>query len=123
VSYSFHHLSFGSWMATVGQAGRETLRLEPDEASQHGLAHAGSSQPADNGGAPALANAMFLDLLTRVGPKIHEAQPNDQMIRLISGEFAAELLRPMRPGQEITFSAEYVRRWYENRRQRFASTA
>jgi hypothetical protein len=28
----------------------------------------------------------------------------------------------MRPGQEATFSAEYVRRWYENRRQRIAST-
>jgi DNA-binding transcriptional ArsR family regulator len=123
VSYSFHHLSFGSWMATVRQAGRETLRLEPDETSQHGYGDAGSSQPAGGGGAPAFANAMFRDLLTRVRPKIHQAQPNDQMTRLISGEFAEELLRPMRPGQEITFSAEYVRRWYENRRQRFASTA
>jgi hypothetical protein len=34
-----------------------------------------------------------------------------------------ELLRPMRPGQEATFSAEFVSRWLENRRQRFASTA
>jgi hypothetical protein len=123
VSYSFHHLSFGSWTATVGQAGREPLRLEPDQADQHGNENAGSSQPADSATAPALVDAMFRDLLTRVRPRIHEAQPNDQMTRLLGGEFAAELLRPMRAGQEITFTAEYVRRWYENRRERFASTA
>ena len=52
-----------------------------------------------------------------------DGQSADAVAQLISGEFAAELLSPMRPGQEATFTAEYVRRWYENRRQRFASTA
>jgi hypothetical protein len=116
VSYTFHHMSFGSWMATVGQGGREPLRLEPDEILQHDSEDAGT-------GASQLANAMFRDVFARARPKIDDAQPNDPVTRLISAEFAAELLRPTRPGQEATFSAEYVRRWHENRRQRFASTA
>jgi hypothetical protein len=45
------------------------------------------------------------------------------LIQVISLEFAEELVRPMRPGQEATFTAEFVRRWYENRRQRFGATA
>jgi DNA-binding transcriptional ArsR family regulator len=113
VSYTFHHLSFGSWMATIGQGGREPSRLEPVE----------NPDPNEKVGASELANAMFRDVLARVRPRIDDAQPTDSVTRVISGEFAAELLRPMRPGQEATFSAEYARRWYENRRQRFASTA
>jgi DNA-binding transcriptional ArsR family regulator len=115
VSYTFHHLSFGSWKATVGQSGYQPVPLESDE-------KASSGQLNESTGAPELARAMFSDLLTRARPKIRDFQPNDSLTRLISGEFATELLRPMRPGQEATFSAEYVRRWYENRRQRFAST-
>jgi DNA-binding transcriptional ArsR family regulator len=123
VSYTFHHLALGSWMATVGQAGHEPLRLEPDEDNEHAQGHAGSNQPNDKTGAPEVASAMFRDVLVRARPKIHDAQPTGPVTQLISAEFAAELLRPMRPGQDATFSGEYIRRWYENRRQRFASTA
>jgi len=42
---------------------------------------------------------------------------------VISRDFSEELLRPMRPGQEATFTATFVRRWFENRRQRFGATA
>ena len=112
VSYTFQHLSFGSWMATIGQGGREPSRLEPVE----------NRDPNEKTSASELANAMFRDVLTRARPRIDDAQPTDAVTGVISGEFAAELLRPMRPGQEATFSAAYVRRWYENRRQRFAST-
>jgi DNA-binding transcriptional ArsR family regulator len=114
VTYTFHHMSFGSWMATVLQPGHESVRLEPERA--------GSGQPDESTGAPELAYAMFSDLLTRTRPKIQDGHPDEPLTRMISGEFADELLRPMRPGQEATFSEEYVRRWYENRRQRFAST-
>lgn len=112
VSYTFQHLSFGSWMATIGQGGREPSRVEPVE----------NRDPNEKTSASELANAMFRDVLTRARPRIDDAQPTDAVTGVISGEFAAELLRPMRPGQEATFSAAYVRRWYENRRQRFAST-
>jgi len=70
-----------------------------------------------------LAHAIFRDVLARSHFKLNEAKPMDAVAQLISGEFAVELLRPMRPGQEATFSAEFVTRWLENRRQRFASTA
>jgi len=116
VSYTFHHLTFGSWKATVGQPGYEPVPLESDEIADSG-------QLNESTGAHELANAMLSDLLTRTQPQIHNDQSNDPLTRMISDEFAAELLRPMRPGQQATFSAEYVRRWYENRRQRFASTA
>jgi hypothetical protein len=42
--------------------------------------------------------------------------------QVISREFSDELLRPLRRGQEATFTATFVRRWFENRRQRFGAT-
>ena len=48
---------------------------------------------------------------------------DDLLLQAISHEFAEELVRPMRTGQEATFTAEFVRRWHENRRQRFGATA
>ena len=125
VTYIVHHLSFGGWMATVSRRGREPLRLEPsgDPRSARENTEAGLSQEEERTTAQELAHAMFRDVVTRAHIQLKkDAKPADAMVRLISGEFAAELLRPMRPGQEATFTAEYVRRWYENRKQRFAST-
>jgi hypothetical protein len=48
---------------------------------------------------------------------------DDALLQVISREFAEELVRPMRAGQEATFTAEFVRRWHQNRRQRFGATA
>jgi hypothetical protein len=62
---------------------------------------------------------MFADALRRNAA----APADDAILRVVSQEFAEELLRPMRPGHEATFTAEFVRRWYENRRQRFGATA
>jgi len=40
----------------------------------------------------------------------------------VSREFAQDLLRPMRSGQDATFSVEFVRRWVRSRhRDRQAS--
>jgi hypothetical protein len=66
---------------------------------------------------------MFADALLRARPASTEAPASVDMTRVISGEFAEELLRAMRPGQEATFTAEFIRRWYENRRHRFVATA
>jgi microcompartment protein CcmK/EutM len=75
-------------------------------------------------GAGQLADAMFRDALSRARPPIHdEGPPVGDVTQVISGEFAEELLRSMRPGQEATFTAEFVRRWFENRRHRFGATA
>ena len=70
-----------------------------------------------------VVQAMFRDVLSRRPDRSGTAQSSDAVDQLISGEFATELLGPMRPGQEATFTSEFVRRWFENRRQRFASTA
>lgn len=124
VSYMVHHLSFGGWMATVSQRGRQPIRLEVDDGSQttRPALNPGSSQLEENTGSFELAEAMFSDVLARAGFNVNDPQSGDPLVKLISREFAAELLRPMGPDQEATFSAEFLRRWYENRRQRFAST-
>jgi hypothetical protein len=69
-----------------------------------------------------LALAMIHDALTRAGSNVNGQNVADAVLKLVGGEFAIELLHPMRPGQEATFTAEFMRRWYENRRQRFIST-
>jgi hypothetical protein len=112
VSYVLHHLSFGGWLGTITVAGREPKPFGPDE---------GPVEEAPD--APLLVHMMFKDVLAR-GPHAEAAaRPDDAVMQVISREFAEELLRPMRVGQEATFTAEFVRRWYENRRQRFGATA
>jgi hypothetical protein len=66
---------------------------------------------------------MFQDALDRARPPIADAPVTDDVTRVISGDFVEELLRSMRPGQEASFTAEFIRRWYENRRHRFGATA
>jgi hypothetical protein len=113
VTYAVHHLSFGGWMGTINIAGRQPRPLEPE---------AGDLDEAN--GAALLVHTMFRDV---VGKGRHQGSPpaklDDAQLEVISREFAEELVRPMRAGQEATFTAEFVRRWHENRRQRFGATA
>jgi hypothetical protein len=74
-------------------------------------------------GAAELVHLMFQDVVGNGTRRGTRGAPDDALIQLISHEFAEELVRPMRAGQEATFTAEFVRRWYENRRQRFGATA
>ena len=109
VSYRVRRLTSGAWEATVSVTSGESRPLTPD---------------VDGGldvrtSATQLAYAMFADALRQnATPPAH-----DVVVRLVSREFAEELLRPMRAGQEAMFTAEFVRRWYRNRRQRFGATA
>ena len=112
VSYVIHHLSFGGWLGTVNAAGRQPRQLD----SEHGHLEEAS-------GAQELVHAMFMEVLGKAHRRGAPASPDEALIQVISREFAEELVRPMRPGQEATFSAEFVRRWHENRRQRFGATA
>jgi DNA-binding transcriptional ArsR family regulator len=123
VTYTIHHLSFGGWIGTVSQGGRQPDQLEvADEVRQAGHESDLGGHLDDKTGAGRLAHAMFSDTLTRVRPSI-DAPATEEATRLISGEFAEELLRSMPQGQEATFTVEFVRRWYENRRQRLDATA
>ena len=111
VSYVIHHLSFGGWLGTVSVAGRQPRPFD----SGHG-------QLEEATGAHELVHIMFMEVLGKAHRQ-GAADPGEALIQVIGREFAEELVRPMRPGQEATFSAEFVRRWFENRRQRFGATA
>jgi DNA-binding transcriptional ArsR family regulator len=120
VTYTLHHLSFGGWMGIVNQRGRQAKQLD-HEVSGAEDAQAATSFDERTGPGP-LAEAVFRDALTRARAAVREPAPGEDLTRAISGEFAEELLRSMRPGQEATFTAEFVRRWFENRRHRFGAT-
>ena len=111
VSYVIHHLSFGGWLGTVNVAGRQPRPLE----SAH-------RQLDDATGAAELVLLMFKDVVVK-GHGRRPTLPEDALLEVISREFTAELVKPMRGGQEATFTAEFVRRWHENRRRRFGATA
>jgi hypothetical protein len=113
VSYVVHHLSFGGWVGTINVTGRQPRPFESTE---------GNLDEAS--GAAELVFLMFKDVVGKGhGRGSGHDTPDHALIQVISREFAEELVRPMRPGQEATFTAEFVRRWHENRRHRFGATA
>jgi len=111
-SYVIHHLSFGGWLGTINVAGRQPRSFD----SEHGHVEEAT-------GAAELAHLMFKEVVGNGQRRGVVAAPDGAAIEVISREFAEELLLPMRAGQAATFTAEFVRRWYENRRQRFGATA
>jgi len=111
VSYVIHHLSFGGWLGTINVAGLQPRPL--DSAGGHLDEAAGAAQ---------LVHLMFVDAVGKDQSRGTSRAPDDPGIQVIGQEFTQELVRPMRAGQEATFSAEFVRRWYENRRHKLGAT-
>jgi len=109
ISYVVHHMTFGGWIATAATGGLHPKTIEVE----------GQTQLDETSGAAQLAAAMFTHALQRTAP----TSADRALIQVISREFAEELLRPMRAGQDATFTAEFLRRWFENRQQRFGATA
>lgn len=119
VIYTIRHLSLGGWVATVSQRGRQPRQLagiDGDETESE------LESFDEETGAARLAEAMFRDALARARPAVSDGPPPEDVTRRISCEFAEELLRSMRPGQEAGFTAEFIRQWLENRRHRFGAT-
>jgi hypothetical protein len=112
VTYVIHHLSFGGWLGMINAAGRQPRAID----AEHGTLDEAT-------GSPELAHMMFKEVLGKGRRRGVPAALDGAAIQVISREFAEELMQPMRAGQEATFTAEFVRRWYENRRQRFGATA
>jgi hypothetical protein len=112
VSYAIHHLSFGGWLGTINVAGRPPRPFD----SEHGHMEEAT-------GAAELVYMMFKDVTGKRHRRGEASAPDEALLQVISREFAEELVRPMRAGQEATFTAEFVRRWHQNRRQRFGATA
>jgi hypothetical protein len=118
VSFVIHHLSFGGWLGTVNQPGREPQSLE-----MNGGSESRGEQFDEKTGAAQLALAMLRDVVGRGRRRGRQSAADDAAIQVISRDFSEELLRPMQAGHEATFTAAFVRRWFENRRQRFGATA
>jgi hypothetical protein len=112
VTYVLHHLSFGGWLGTINVAGRQARPF--DSAEGHLDEATGAAQ---------LVHRMFIDVVGKGHRRRGPNAPDDAVIQVISREFTEELVRPMRAGQEASFTAEFLRRWYENRRQRLGATA
>jgi hypothetical protein len=123
VTYTIHHLSFGGWLGTVSQRGRRPRHLDVTREGQPDATSSPSAELDERTGATQLAGAMFADALSRARSTSTDLPVTEDLTRRISGEFAGELLQSMRPGQEATFTAEFIRRWFENRRQRFRASA
>ena len=114
ITYTVHHLSYGGWIGTMFARGRQPKQLESREpASSHGL--------ADQPGPYDLAFRMFDDVLDQQRRKSRD-KADAAALRTVSREFADELLRPIQGGQEATFTAEFMRRWFENRRGRLKTS-
>jgi len=112
VTYVIHHLSFGGWLGTMKVAGRQSQPLDSAE-----------GQLDEATGAIQLVQMMFISVVGKGLRRGAPSAPDDAVLQVISREFTEELVQRMRAGQEATFTAEFVRRWYENRRQRFGATA
>jgi hypothetical protein len=111
MSYVIHHLSFGGWLGTVNAAGRQARSLDSEQ-----------GQLDEGTGAAELVHLMFKEVVGKGHRRDAPSVPEAAQIEVISRGFAQELVRPMHPGQEATFTAEFIRRWYENRRQKFGAT-
>lgn len=112
IAFSIHHLTFGGWIGTVSTAGHDPEPLHPDQ-----------GQLEERPGASTLSLQMFKTVLQTSARRATTNASEDPLVNLLSREFAEELMRPLRAGQEATFTAEFVRRWYENRRLRLGATA
>jgi len=122
--FTVHRLGTGDWLATVTTPGQRPTALEmPEWAEIYPAEHPRSDKVVadDSLGAPRLAHAMFESARRAAGLNtddywaIDQRRPNNQ---LISRAFAEERLWPMRRGQTAEFTADFVRRWYEDRIER-----
>jgi DNA-binding transcriptional ArsR family regulator len=119
-TYVVHRLATGDWVATVSDAqGRPTAIELPEWADIYEEHPRSDTVIADDSvGAPRLAHALFEDSHRRAGTDIEpfwSLEPDNQ---LIARAFAEERLWPMRPGQSAPFTADFMRSWYADRRQR-----
>jgi hypothetical protein len=104
VTYKVQHLARGGWSGTMHDRGREPRRLGP------------SPELDEQSGPAGLAQAMFSDVLGRESQKLMGSGSSDGGVPAISPEFANQLLAEIERGQEASFTAEFLRRWFENRR-------
>lgn len=124
--FTVHRLGTGDWLATVTTPGQRPMALElPEwaESSSHQHPRSDTVIADDSLGAPRLAHAMLESARQAAGLQTDDYWQVDQRRsnnQLISRAFAEARLWPMRRGQTAEFSADFLRRWYEERVERLA---
>jgi hypothetical protein len=118
--YTIHRLDTGSWLATVDEPGQPQRPIQMPEWAGLYTEHPRSDMVIsdDSIGAPRVAQALFEDAFGRVHVEIGSYWQADPTNQLISREFAEERLWPMYRGSSATFSGEFLRAWYTDRRTR-----
>ena len=109
-TFTVQHLLLGGWIGTIHDRGREPRPVESAEQASPGELEEGA-------GPYELAMTMFRDVLGRESQRSGQALAAEA-IPAIGRQFAAEMLRPIGHGQEANFTAEFLWRWFENRRMR-----
>ncbi len=128
VTYTVHRLLLGGWIATVKEEGDQPRplalsddpELKPERRAKRRL------KLDELGAAAEVIESIFYDLRTRElqrhrGSVVPRDAVSDSLLPALSREFATELLRPMHKGQAATFTADYLERWRENRRNRLTA--
>jgi DNA-binding transcriptional ArsR family regulator len=128
VTYTVHRLLLGGWIATVKEEGDQPRplalsdgpELKPERRAKRRL------KLDELGAAAEVIESIFYDLRTRElqrhrGSVVPREAVSDSLVPAMSREFAAELLRPMHKGQAANFTADFLERWSENRRDRFTA--
>jgi hypothetical protein len=120
VVYTAHRLDTGNWLGTVTEPG---LQPQPIEMPEWAALRENVPRPdliiSDNSvGGPRLAHALFKDAFRRVSVEIGPYWSDDPIDQIISREFAEERLWPTSPGGSATFTEQFVRAWYTDRRAR-----
>lgn len=122
--FTVHRLGDGSWLGMVTFPGG---RPEPLELSDWAL-HYSPEHPRsdaviadDSFGAPLLGYALLDGARKAVGIETDDfwfSAPDRPSNQLISRAFGEERLWPMRRGQTVTFTAQFLRRWYADHLER-----
>jgi hypothetical protein len=106
VTYTVQHLALGGWIGTIHDRGREPRRL------------GASAEQEEASGPTTLALAMFRDVLGRESQKLMGSASSNGGVPATGREFADQIVGEIERGQEASFTAEFLRRWFENRRGR-----
>jgi DNA-binding transcriptional ArsR family regulator len=107
-TYIVEHLRDGGWTGSTHDRGRPPRQLEPS-----GRPSGGSL--ADESGPHDLALAIFDDVLGRKR-QMAGRESGTSAIQATSRAFADQELRAIERGRRASFSGEFLRRWFENRR-------
>ncbi|OLB85908.1 MAG: hypothetical protein E6I69_08570 [Chloroflexi bacterium] len=110
VTYTVRHLDIGGWLATVQEEGDQPRPLAVSR---------GSELPA----AAEMIVMIFIDVRTRERQRHEGSTAKRQavsggLIPALSRDFASEQLRDVQRGHAVTFTDDFIARWFTRSQQR-----